>query len=441
MAVGSPLPARGGGFTSGGSGGAVVLTTAGSLGDLYPVLSIAASLEEIGVEARLLLSPDDCDVARGWGLRATAIGPTRAQICAILGRTEDQMAGDFFRNPLPFLRRVAIPAMADLLPQLEEACVGATCVSGTFLAFGAAFAAEKARLPYVPLLLQPMLAWSARAPASGPGFDLMVRAPGNAATRGYNRALLGAVELILRAGLRGPMNRLRADAGLPRFAGTPLIEPGGAAVPLRLGLWSEAFSAAPPDAPPGLEVVGFPRSPRGLLSDHVRTWLDDGPPPLVVTLGSVAQTLGGEGFYDRAVELARHLGLRTLVLHGNAAPPRHADDVLALPRAAHAPLLPQAAAILHHGGMGTTAEALRSGRPQLVMPIGGDQPDNAARLESLGVAAILDRKRFTVGRVLPQARALLAGFDRRAATDLGDRIAAEDGAEAAAKRLATISGR
>ncbi|CTQ51071.1 nucleotide disphospho-sugar-binding domain-containing protein [Jannaschia donghaensis] len=416
-----------------------MLATAGSLGDLYPVLSTAISLEDLGLETRLLLSPDDCEIARSWGLLATPIGPTRAQICAVLGQTEDQIAESFFRNPLPFLRRVAIPAMADAMPEIELACVGASCVSGTFLAFGAAFAAEKAGLPYVPLLLQPMLTYSVLSPARGPGFDLMVRAPANAVTRRYNRTILGAMKGIMRLGLHGPLDRARADMGLPPFQGTSLVDAGGAYVPMRLGLWSDTFALVPKDAPPGLRAVGFARSPLGTLPDDVRSWLEAGPPPLVITLGSVAQNLGGTDFYDRAIAMARALGLRSVVLHGKAPAPNAADDVLARPGIPHGPLFEHAAAVLHHGGMGTSAEALRAGCPQFVMPIGGDQPDNAARLVGMGVAVTLPPKKFTEKRALPLMRALLDRFDYAAARDLADYITAEDGARAAAAQLAKVA--
>lgn len=417
----------------------MVLATVGSLGDLYPVLSIATSLEEMGVETRLLLSPDDCDVAQSWGLLATPVGPTRAQVCAAMGQTEDQMAAAFFRNPLPFLRRVAIPAMADVLPEIQQACVGAACVSGTFLAFGAAFAAEKARLPFVPLLLQPMLTYSVVEPARGPGFDLMVQTPRNPVTRGWNRAVIGGMKRVIAAGLRGPMNAVRAHHDLPPFQGTPLLHTGGAQVPVRLGLWSDAFALVPPDAPPGLRAVGFPRRPLGHLPDPVQAWLDAGPPPLVITLGSIAQNLGGKDFYARAIAVARALGLRAIVLHGNSPAPEATLDVLAVPGTPHGPLFPQAAAVVHHGGMGTTAEALRAGRPQFIVPIGGDQPDNAARLVAMGVAATLPPKRFKTARALPLMRDLLDRFDYAGASDLARDIKEEDGAAAAALQLAQVA--
>lgn len=418
--------------------GAVVLTTAGSLGDLYPVLSIARSLDRMGMEVRLLLSPDDCDVARSWGLLATPVGPTKAQIAADLGVSFDKLADDFFRNPLPFLRRVVIPSIPETLPQIEEACIGAACVAGTVLTFAAAIASERAGLPFVPLTLQPALAFSALDPPRGPGLDLAVRDPRNLVTRGWNRAVMGAAKTVLRAGLSLPLNELRAGLDLPPHQGTPMVDPGMESVPIRLGLWSETFAPIPDDAPPGLITVGFPRAPLGELSTSVQAWLDAGPPPLVVTLGSVAQGIGGPSFWDEAVRLARALGLRSVLLHGQARVP-DGLDILPLPHAPHGPLFPQAAAILHHGGMGTAAEALRSGRPQLVVPIGGDQPDNAARLGRMGMAVTLPRRRFKATRAVPLLRGLLERFDYAHATDLAERIAHEDGALLAAMHLAQIA--
>ncbi|WP_179380463.1 nucleotide disphospho-sugar-binding domain-containing protein [Jannaschia marina] len=419
--------------------GAVVLATAGSLGDLYPVLSVARSLEDLGVETRLLLSPDDCEIARSWGLLATSLGPSRAELCAMLGQSEDAIAAAFLRDPLPFLRRVAIPMTAELMPEIDLACRGAACVSGTLLAFGAAFGAERAGLPFVPLLLQPLMQASRLDPPRSRGFDLMRPAPATALGRGWNALVLGAIRGTLGLALRGPMNRLRRDLGLPPLAGTPLLDPGAADVPLRLGLWSDRFAPRPADAPRELRPVGFPRSPLGHLPPDVSAWLAEGPPPLVVTLGSIAQGLAGDGFYDRAVALARAMGLRAVVLHGQAAPPAPSPDVLARPALPHAPLFPEAAAVLHHGGIGTTAETLRAGRPHLVVPIGGDQPDNAARLERLGLAVTLTPKRFTPERALPPLRRLLECFDYAAAAELATHLTAEDGAEAAARNLAQIA--
>jgi UDP:flavonoid glycosyltransferase YjiC (YdhE family) len=266
---------------------------------------------------------------------------------------------------------------------------------------------------------------------------VLVRRPGPLGLR-WNRALLALGRRLLQRRHAGRLDAVRERLGLPPHEGTPLIDPGCRDVPARLGLWDADFSPPPPDGVPDLEVVGFPPSPMGELTHEVQEWIAAGPPPLVVTLGSIAQGLGGARFWDEAAALARNLGLRAVLLHGEAPVPR-GDDLLTLPYAAHAPLFPRAAAIVHHGGIGTTAEALRSGRPQLVVPVGGDQPDNAARLVRMGVAATLPVRRFTAARAAARIGPLLDRFDYAAATDRAAAITARDGAEVVARRLAALA--
>ena len=417
--------------------GAVVLSTIGSLGDLYPVLSVARALELTGLEARLALSPDDCETARAWGLLATPIGPSRAEVARRLGVTPERIAADVLRDPGPMVREVLTPMLPALTARIDPLCEGASAVAGTTFALAAALAAERARLPYVPLLLQPMMAFSALDPPRAGAFRLARPDPGPLA-RPWNRAVLAAARAELRRRHASDLSAVRARLGLPPQPGAPLVD-HGADVPLRIGLWDERFSPVPPDAPAGLKALGFPPSPDGDLDMATSRWLDDGPPPLVVTLGSIAQTLAGPAFWTEAAALARAMGLRAVLLHGPATPPAPAPDLLALPYGAHSALFPRAAAIVHHGGIGTTAEAIRSGRPQLVVPVGGDQPDNAARLERMGLAATLPARRFTAARARAALDPLLARFDYGAALALGEEVAATNGAGEAALHLARIA--
>ena len=416
---------------------AVVLTTAGSLGDLYPVLSVARALEAAGIEARLALSPDDVAVARRWGLDATPIGPSAAEIERRLGLGRDEIAASVLRDPSPILRDLAIPMAEALVYDLAPLVDGAGAVAATLLALSAPLAAERAGVPFVPLALQPMLTF---APSDPPGIEpirrIVVPAPGRLG-RAWNRAVLRVARAELSRRHRGDLDALRARLGLPPGSGTPLVDDPPA--DLRIGLWDPDFAPAPPDGPPGLEVVGFPPAPPSSADDPaVARWMEDGAPALVVTLGSAAHRIGPRGFWAGAVDAARRLGMRAVLLHGEAAVPE-GPDILAKPYAAHAALFPLAGAILHHGGIGTTAEALRAGKPQLVMPVGGDQPDNAARLRRMGAAAVLAPRRFSGARAAQALHGLLAGFDHEAAQARGARMAARDGAAEAALRIARVA--
>ena len=412
-------------------GGAVLLATLGSLGDLYPVLSLARALRDAGAVPRLALTPDDCAVAAEWGLDAVPVGPSRAEMSDRLGLSLDEIAASILRDPGPLVGSVLLPLLPDLVAQTEPLIRGARAVAATTFALHASLAAERAGLPFYPLALQPMLLLSALDPPRASALRLAVPRPGPLG-RPWNRAVMAAARATLRRRHARDLTRIRAGLGLPPQPGTPLVD-HGATVPARPALWDPAFAPIPADAPRGTVAVGFPPAPHGTLDPAVTAWLDAGPPPLVVTLGSIAHALGGPRFWDEAAALARRMGLRAVLLHGAVPAPRADRDVLALRYAPHAALFHRAAAVLHHGGIGTAAEALRAGRAQLVLPVGGDQPDNAARLVRLGVAATLPARRFTARRAEALLRPLLRRFDAPRAARLATETRARDGAARAAR--------
>lgn len=385
----------------------IILSTFGTQGDLFPVLALAEALEAEGQPTRLLLTEDDAAHARARGLDTVALGPPQETVLAELGFSRDALVAQVFKDPTPLVRDIILPRIADLtrasLPHAQDA----RAVCGTLFALGAPLLADKAALPFVPLLLQPMMCYSARTPPRVPGLSPpMFAAPRRYLTFGWNRVWLHLVKASLRRKHLPQLNAVRADLGLPPTHITPLLEFMGQA-PLRLGLWDPAFAQTPADAPADLQVTGFPtpRAPVALPAD-LADFLSSGTPPLCVTLGSMAQTLGGPDFYAHAVALARALGLRTVLLHGAASVPV-AEDVFATPAADHAALMPHSALVLHHGGIGTTAAALFAGRPHLILPLGADQPDNAAHIERLGLGRRLP-KPLTSAKALSVARAALA---------------------------------
>ncbi|WP_371154318.1 glycosyltransferase [Jannaschia sp. 2305UL9-9] len=414
-----------------------MLSTIGSLGDLYPVLSIARALEDRGTEVRLALTPEDCDIARRWGLLATPVGPSQADVCAALGMSRDEVAASVLQDPGPLISQALMPLLPDMARTIATLCDGATCVAGTSFALGAALAAEMTDLPFVPLILQPMMLMSAEDPAHGHAHRFALHDRTGPLAHLWNRAFIGAVHGVFRLRHGRQLSRVRRDLGLNRQRATPILD-HDATMPVRLGLWSEHFAPKPKDAPEGLHLVGFPPAPEGDLPAEVVGWIAEGPPPLVVTLGSIAQRLGRENFWRQAIDMARQMGLRAVLLHGAAEVPQGLD-ILALPYAAHAPLFPMAAAVVHHGGIGSTAEAMRAGRPQLILPVGGDQPDNAMRVKRAGLAEVIPIAAFTGQRGAAELGSLLNRFDYAKAAALADTITEEDGAAIAARHLQDIA--
>jgi UDP:flavonoid glycosyltransferase YjiC (YdhE family) len=208
-----------------------------------------------------------------------------------------------------------------------------------------------------------------------------------------------------------------------------------------VALFSPLLGAPQPDWPPNAHATGFAFYDRldksqGLPPELERV-LDSGPPPIVFTLGTSA-VMDARDFFVESARAAAQLGRRAVLLIG-----RDPANAPAAPLPPYSEIFPHAAAIVHQGGAGTTAQALRSGRPMLVVPFAHDQPDNAARVVRLGVARDIGRSRYRAARVASELRELLddPGYAARA-SDAGRRVQAEDGVAAACelieRRLAAV---
>jgi UDP:flavonoid glycosyltransferase YjiC (YdhE family) len=235
-----------------------------------------------------------------------------------------------------------------------------------------------------------------------------------------------------------PWYRLRDELGLPP---APDLNPlGDSHSPRRvLALFSPVLAPPQPDWPPQTVVTGFPFFDRdgaaGLAPDLAR-FLDEGPPPVVFTLGDSAAAVAGR-FFEESAAAAGWLGRRAVLVGGQA----HRDrpwpaGVLAVPYAPYGALFPRAAAVVHAGGIGTTGLVLRAGRPALVLPFAHDQPDNAARATRLGTARTLPAHRYRADRAAEALRPLLDDPEVAARTAaIGARVRAEDGVGAACAAL------
>jgi UDP:flavonoid glycosyltransferase YjiC (YdhE family) len=203
---------------------------------------------------------------------------------------------------------------------------------------------------------------------------------------------------------------------------------------LVIGLFPGWYAAPQPDWPPQLRLAGFGRfdGARGELPEDVRTFCREGPPPVVFTLGT--GMTHAAGFFRAAVAACDVLGARGLLVtkYEGVVPARLPPRVRHCVFAPFRQLLPLCGAVVHHGGVGTTAAALEAGCPQLVLPLAWDQPDNAARVAGLGVGLALGPRHRGSGHLSRSLARLLA-------PEVGDRCRAvarrageEDGLERAA---------
>jgi rhamnosyltransferase subunit B len=232
-------------------------------------------------------------------------------------------------------------------------------------------------VPLLTVVLSPQVFLSARSPAKGLPIPAWLPYPARA-------AILRGLDYAIDSVMAPDLNRFRADLGLApvsRIRGRRVYSPQGT-----LGLFPEWFAPAQSDWPRPLSLTGFTLFDEGEreLDAPLRDFLAAGEAPLVFTAGTGMRH--GHAFFAAAVELLRRLGRRGVLLSKTAQqlPAPLPPQVLHVEYAPLRALLPHCAALVHHGGIGTTAEALAAGAPQLVVPYAYDQFDNAERVRHLG---------------------------------------------------------
>jgi UDP:flavonoid glycosyltransferase YjiC (YdhE family) len=145
-------------------------------------------------------------------------------------------------------------------------------------------------------------------------------------------------------------------------------------------------------------------------------------------------------FYEESVAAAHKLDVRALLLVGNFVHVKSSGNIHVADYAPYSAIMSRVAASVHSGGIGTCAQALRSGRPMLVVPWSHDQPDNAERLRKLGVSRTIERLRYTAARAARELDRLLSESNyQKAAAEIARELAAEDGLRAACDSLEELA--
>jgi rhamnosyltransferase subunit B len=417
----------------------VVLATVGSLGDLHPFIALGVALREQGVNAVIACAEDYRNKVEAAGVEFHAMRPGFDEMQRDLGMNRAELTRDVIANSAFMFRKLVLPYVKNAYEDIMAVTADADLIMPSSLAFAARLAAEKRGVPWIAVVLQPMMFLSAYDPpviSEAESFSTLLRALGPAPTR-YT---LWILKKVLN-GLFRPVHALRADLGLAPTAQNPLFDgqfaDGGA-----IGLYSRLLGEAQPDYPQPTSIAGFAifdseDGRRAGLHPALEAFLSAGSAPVVFTLGSLIVNSPGN-FYEQGVLAARSLGRRSVLLVGEEAygsfEHLQSSDVFVGGYAPHSLLFPRAAALVHHGGIGTLAQGLRSGRPQLIVPHFADQLDNAARARRLGVARILPPRRFRAESASRDLSGLLRDDHVLAqARKAAETMSAEDGAAAAAR--------
>jgi UDP:flavonoid glycosyltransferase YjiC (YdhE family) len=202
-----------------------------------------------------------------------------------------------------------------------------------------------------------------------------------------------------------------------------------------LALFPSVLAKPQPDWPANVRVTGripFDAGHGKSLSPELEEFLAQGPAPVVFTLGSSAVLAAGD-FYEQSIAAVERLGVRGVMLAGVEGVARlmgkKSRNAFIVDAAPHSKLFPRASAIVQQCGIGTLGQALSAGCPILAVPFAHDQPDNAYRIQQLGVARVVYPPKYRAQRVAQELRRLLdePSFGQTA-REVASKVRAEDGA-------------
>ncbi|MBS0317318.1 MAG: glycosyltransferase [Proteobacteria bacterium] len=193
-----------------------------------------------------------------------------------------------------------------------------------------------------------------------------------------------------------PLNRLRAAHRLPPVA--RIFSSWINEADCLIGLFPDWYAEPQPDWPAEIVLAGFPLYDHGNqapLTGELEAFLTAGPAPVAFSAGTA--NAHAAAFFRTSLEVSRIAGVRAILLSSFAGqvPADLPDGVMHVRYAPFGALLPRLAAFVHHGGIGSTSQAMKAGVPQLIRPVAFDQFDNSARAVQLGVARELLPRQYS----------------------------------------------
>jgi UDP:flavonoid glycosyltransferase YjiC (YdhE family) len=226
------------------------------------------------------------------------------------------------------------------------------------------------------------------------------------------------------------LNRLRAAQGLKPMR---RIFSNWLSRQLIIGMFPEWYGPPPSDWPKQVRLAGFPMFDGALFQvfpPALRAFLDQGEPPVVITLGT--GMMHAQKVYEQVMEACKTLKVRAIVLTGHIEQIPESPQIHLCSFAPFQELFPKCMAVVHHGGVGTIAKALAAGIPQFILPFAFDQMDNATRVKRLGVGHWLKPKKRNTRSITEGLRKILSPAVRKQCETMAAKFGREDGLQKAA---------
>ncbi|KAK7052338.1 glycosyltransferase family 1 protein [Favolaschia claudopus] len=356
----------------------IVIQVVGSRGDVQPFIALGNELQKHGHRVRLATHDTFEDFVRSSGLEFYPIGGDPAELMAYMVKNPGLIPGMRSLRAGDIQRKRAM--VAEMLEGCWQSCIAPDKVSGTpfvaeaIIANPPSFAhVHCAQALGIPVHLMFTMPWTSTRAFSHPLANLKYTStdPGIA-----NYISYGVVEFLTWQGLGDVINKWRSSLDLQPV---PLTEGPALAETLKIPFtycWSPALVPKPLDWPAHIDVCGFffREPPNYTPPPELDAFLRAGPPPVYIGFGSIVID-DPERMSTLILQAVQTAGVRAIISRGWSkldGPPL--DNVLYLGDCPHEWLFQHVAAVVHHGGAGTTACGLLNGKPTTIVPFFGDQP-------------------------------------------------------------------
>lgn len=367
----------------------VVFTPWGSFGDIHPHLALAVEMKNRGYDVVVAT----CEVYREKIEReGVGFAPVRPDVGPFAEKPElvEQLM-DAKKGPERLVRTVLMPSVEETYTDLKPIVADADLIISHNVSYLTPILAEELKKKWLSIVLQPLLFFSVYDLPDVPEVSFLKKLPVV-----LRKAFIQVVRLSTGAWYR-ELARFRERHGFGPGR-HPLF--GAQFSPLgTLALFSPVLAQPQRDWPAQTHVTGFAfydkAAPKqGKQYAELEEFLGQGEAPIVFTLGTSSAFVPGH-FFKASAEAAKQLNRRAVLLTVQSETDiQPAKDLFITDYAPFSELFPRASAIVHSAGIGTGGLALRAGKPNLMIPFGQDQPDNAARIARLGVGEVIQRDRY-----------------------------------------------
>ncbi len=408
----------------------VVIPTVGTRGDVQPYVALGQGLRSAGHKVRIVTSAAFESFVTREGLD---FAPLRGEFLQLLDTPEGKkaLAGG---NPLGVFKKV-MPMLRAMLDEVWLAAQDADVIVFHPKTLASEHVAQRLGVPAVRAHVVPLYVPTAEFPAP------VIRG-GRSMGGVLNRASWSAFLAAVYAPYTGMVNQWRKQT-----LSLPSVRHDPAPIALTLYGYSQYIVPRPADWPSNVVVTGswfLQAEAQWQPPVELVNFLAAGEPPVYVGFGSMPSQ-DPEHATRLIVDALRQAGVRGLVFSGTAGLSNVAtgDAILVMQAAPHSWVFPHVAAVVHHGGAGTTAEGLRAGRPTLVVPTFGDQPFWGARVAALGAGPEpIPVRQLNVPRLAGAIERIARDPAMRAAAQtIGMHMAAEDGVARAVAEIERVANR